>query len=73
MSGLQRTQRGPGPAAHGIVHILTCGSVDDGKSTLIGRLLWDASELPDDERERVRQAARAAGDPNQLDYPKSGS
>ena len=21
--------------------LLTCGSVDDGKSTLIGRLLWD--------------------------------
>jgi bifunctional enzyme CysN/CysC len=68
MSGLERTQRGPGPAAHGIVHILTCGSVDDGKSTLIGRLLWDASDLPDDERERVRRAARAAGDPDKLDY-----
>ena len=61
-------QRGPGPGAHGIVHILTCGSVDDGKSTLIGRLLWDASDLPDDERERVRRAARAAGNPDKLDY-----
>jgi bifunctional enzyme CysN/CysC len=68
MSGLARTQRGPGPGAHGIVHILTCGSVDDGKSTLIGRLLWDASDLPDDERERVRRAARAAGNPDKLDY-----
>ncbi len=59
MSGLARTQRAPAQGAHGIVHILTCGSVDDGKSTLIGRLLWDASDLPDDERERVRAAARA--------------
>lgn len=76
MSGLQRTQKGQVPALQpepfrnlkGVVHILTCGSVDDGKSTLIGRLLWDATELPDDERERVRNAARAAGDPQKLDY-----
>ncbi len=52
----------------GIVHILTCGSVDDGKSTLIGRLLWDASDLPDDQREMVRRAAKAAGNPDRLDY-----
>jgi bifunctional enzyme CysN/CysC len=52
----------------GIVHILTCGSVDDGKSTLIGRLLWDASDLPSDQREMVRAAARSAGHPERLDY-----
>src|SRR5580658_6891806 len=28
--------------------VLTCGSVDDGKSTLIGRLLLDASLVLDD-------------------------
>ena len=32
------------------LRILTCGSVDDGKSTLIGRLLWDATDLYDDTR-----------------------
>jgi len=32
------------------LRILTCGSVDDGKSTLIGRLLWDATDLHDDTR-----------------------
>ncbi len=26
---------------HGLLRFLTCGSVDDGKSTLIGRLLYD--------------------------------
>ncbi|MGO9544092.1 MAG: GTP-binding protein [Rhodomicrobium sp.] len=52
----------------GIIHILTCGSVDDGKSTLIGRLLWDSSDLPEDQREMVRRAARAKGDPDRLDY-----
>ena len=68
MSGPARMQRKPAPGADGIVHILTCGSVDDGKSTLIGRLMWDAHELPDDERERVRAAARATGEPDRLDY-----
>jgi bifunctional enzyme CysN/CysC len=37
----------------GIIRLLTCGSVDDGKSTLIGRLLWDASPLYDDQREKL--------------------
>jgi bifunctional enzyme CysN/CysC len=27
----------------GMLRFLTCGSVDDGKSTLIGRLLYDTS------------------------------
>ncbi len=35
---------------NGDLRLLTCGSVDDGKSTLIGRLLWDASDLYDDQR-----------------------
>ena len=56
------------PQDRGIVHILTCGSVDDGKSTLIGRLLWDGIELPDDQREMVRRAAKASGNPQRLDY-----
>ena len=28
--------------------LLTCGSVDDGKSTLIGRLLYDSEQVHDD-------------------------
>lgn len=58
----------PQPSLDGIVHVLTCGSVDDGKSTLIGHLLWESSELPDDQREMVRRAAKAAGTPDHLDY-----
>ncbi len=45
MSGAERMTRKAAPQRsehRGIVHVLTCGSVDDGKSTLIGRLLWDA-------------------------------
>ena len=30
------------------LRVLTCGSVDDGKSTLIGRLLYDCGQVPDD-------------------------
>ncbi len=47
------------------LHVLTCGSVDDGKSTLIGRLLWDTSGLPSDQRMRLEQAPKtAAGTPD---------
>ncbi len=31
------------------LHFLTCGHVDDGKSTLIGRLLYDVGAIPDDQ------------------------
>ena len=33
-----------------LLRFITCGSVDDGKSTLIGRLLVDADVVPDDRR-----------------------
>ncbi len=47
------------------VHVLTCGSVDDGKSTLIGRMLWDAAGVFDDQREAVLRASpTAAGTPD---------
>ena len=41
------------PELSGMLRILTCGSVDDGKSTLIGRLLWDATDLYDDQRQNT--------------------
>ncbi len=36
------------PADKPLLRFITCGSVDDGKSTLIGRLLYDADLAPDD-------------------------
>ncbi|MGQ0674353.1 MAG: sulfate adenylyltransferase subunit 1 [Hyphomicrobium sp.] len=45
----------------GLVRILTCGSVDDGKSTLIGRLLWDATDLYDDQRETLKRGKKVDG------------
>ncbi len=52
----------------GIVHILTCGSVDDGKSTLIGRLLWDATDLYDDQRLLLERSERRAADSDLPDF-----
>ncbi len=39
--------------AASILRFLTCGSVDDGKSTLIGRLLYDSQLLFDDQIEML--------------------
>jgi bifunctional enzyme CysN/CysC len=33
----------------GTLRFITCGSVDDGKSTLIGRLLWESKQVFDDQ------------------------
>ncbi|MBA2077459.1 adenylyl-sulfate kinase [Rhodanobacter sp. PCA2] len=33
----------------GLLRFITCGSVDDGKSTLLGRLLYDAGMVPEDQ------------------------
>jgi bifunctional enzyme CysN/CysC len=38
-----------GTTAKGLLRFLTCGSVDDGKSTLIGRLLYDSKLILDDQ------------------------
>ncbi|MBX9926212.1 MAG: 50S ribosome-binding GTPase, partial [Hyphomicrobiaceae bacterium] len=48
----------------GVLHVLTCGSVDDGKSTLIGRLLFDASGIYDDQRETIARSAAKTGKPD---------
>ena len=39
----------PVPDEKDLLRILTCGSVDDGKSTLIGRLLYDTRLIPEDQ------------------------
>ena len=39
----------------------TCGSVDDGKSTLIGRLLYDTKSLMEDQIEALERSADITG------------
>ena len=46
---------------HGLLRFLTCGSVDDGKSTLIGRLLHDSKGLFADQLDALEQDSRRHG------------
>lgn len=48
-----------------LLRFVTAGSVDDGKSTLIGRLLFDIGQIYEDQIEAVRRAERIDGE---LDY-----
>ena len=44
-----------------LLRFITCGSVDDGKSTLIGRLLWDAQQLTDDQLASLKSESKKHG------------
>ena len=49
-------------AASGLLRLVTCGSVDDGKSTLIGRLLFDTKQVFVDQMEHVEETSERRGD-----------
>ena len=42
-----------------IIRLVTCGSVDDGKSTLIGRLLVETDSVPDDTVDAAKSVRRS--------------
>jgi sulfate adenylyltransferase subunit 1 len=44
-----------------ILRIATSGSVDDGKSTLIGRLLFDTNHVPKDKLEQIEKGSKKRG------------
>ena len=44
-----------------LLRFTTAGSVDDGKSTLIGRLLYDSKAIFEDQMEAIEQASMRAG------------
>ena len=44
-----------------LLKFLTCGSVDDGKSTLIGRLLHDTQLIYEDQLEALRRDSKTSG------------
>ena len=52
---------GPGGPAKGLLRFLTCGSVDDGKSTLIGRLLYDTKLILEDQLLALERDSRKHG------------
>ncbi|HUC09529.1 MAG TPA: sulfate adenylyltransferase subunit CysN [Stellaceae bacterium] len=49
------------PGDRDLLRLLTCGSVDDGKSTLIGRLLHDCALIFDDQLEALERESRRFG------------
>ena len=52
-----------------MLRFITCGSVDDGKSTLIGRLLYDTKALYDDQLDALTADSKRVGTQgNDLDF-----
>ncbi|EJL56326.1 sulfate adenylyltransferase, large subunit, partial [Rhizobium sp. CF122] len=49
------------------LRLITCGSVDDGKSTLIGRLLWDTKAVKEDQAATLQRDS--TGKQNDLGLP----
>ena len=58
----ERTPGRDSLAAVELLRLATAGSVDDGKSTLIGRLLYDTKTLFADQLEAVERTSRERGD-----------
>ncbi|HEY1141927.1 MAG TPA: sulfate adenylyltransferase subunit CysN, partial [Lysobacter sp.] len=53
----------------GLLRFITCGSVDDGKSTLIGRLLFESRALFDDQLSALEKDSRRHGTQGEaIDY-----
>lgn len=44
-----------------LLRFLTCGNVDDGKSTLIGRLLYDSKLIYEDQLQAVTRDSKKVG------------
>ncbi len=47
--------------AMSVLRFITCGSVDDGKSTLIGRLLWETNQIFTDQLEALKIESKRYG------------
>jgi sulfate adenylyltransferase subunit 1 len=45
-----------------LLRFITCGSVDDGKSTVLGRLLYDTKSIFDDQWAAIERASQRRGD-----------
>ncbi|MBQ9322579.1 MAG: sulfate adenylyltransferase, partial [Eubacterium sp.] len=51
-----------------LLRFITCGSVDDGKSTLIGHILYDAKLLYADQQRALELASKAGSRGGAIDY-----
>ena len=48
-------------ARQDLLRLITCGSVDDGKSTLIGRLMWESQQVFDDQLTALQADSKRRG------------
>jgi bifunctional enzyme CysN/CysC len=55
------SRSGDAPENRGLLRFITCGSVDDGKSSLIGRLLYESQMVPDDQLAALADDSRKVG------------
>ena len=51
-----------------LLRFITCGSVDDGKSTLIGRLLYESKLLFEDQLAALQADSKRMGKEDHLDF-----
>nr|HPM12826.1 sulfate adenylyltransferase subunit CysN [Bacteroidales bacterium] len=52
-----------------LLRLLTCGSVDDGKSTLIGRLMFDSKMIYEDQLAALERDSKRIGHAGEdIDY-----
>ncbi|SFS07725.1 bifunctional enzyme CysN/CysC [Dyella sp. OK004] len=70
MASAMHDQAVPAQREKELLRFITCGSVDDGKSTLLGRLLYDAGLVPDDQLAALARDSRKihADSPGKLDF-----
>lgn len=64
----QAPDHGLAPAPRPVLRFITCGSVDDGKSTLVGRMLYEAKAIFDDQIETARSDNAAGLDGVGIDF-----
>ncbi len=53
---------------HGLLKFITCGSVDDGKSSLIGHMLYESKLIYADEENALKLASKVGSRDSQIDY-----
>src|SRR3974390_661898 len=58
---LREVERDDGQSNRDLLRFATCGSVDDGKSSLIGRLLYDTRQIHDDQLSSLQRDSRKYG------------
>ncbi|MBV9518209.1 MAG: adenylyl-sulfate kinase, partial [Hyphomicrobiales bacterium] len=59
---------GPETEQRDLLRFLTCGSVDDGKSTLIGRLLFEQKLVLDDQMAALTRDTHKYRPDDEIDY-----